>query len=64
MTDSMVFEITRLRLHIEAHTGEDKHESRHLITKEAGRHQGRQQGCPTIEGRIMAMKNNSRDYNN
>ena len=31
--------------------------------KGIGRHQGRQQGCPTIEGRIMAMKNNSRDYN-
>ena len=41
MTGSMVFEITRLRLHIEAHTGEDKHESGHLITKGAGRHQGR-----------------------
>ena len=31
--------------------------------KGAGRHQGRQQGCPTIEGRIMAMKDNGRDYN-
>ena len=59
----MVFEITRLRLHTEAHTGEDKHESGHLITKGTGRHQGRQQGCPTIEGRIMATKNNGRDYN-
>ena len=63
MTGSMVFEITRLRLHIEAHTGEDKHKSGHLITKRAGRHQGRQQGYPTIEGRIMAMKDNGRDYN-
>ena len=29
----------------------------------ASRHQGRQQGCPTIKRRIMAMKNNSRDHN-
>jgi len=63
MTGSMVFEITRLRLHIEVHTGEDKHKSRHFITKGVGRHQGRQQGCPTIEGRIMATKDNGRDYN-
>jgi len=60
----MVFEITRLRLHIEAHTRKDKHESGHLIMKGTGKHQGRQQGCPTIEGRIIAMKNNGRDYNN
>ena len=59
----MVFEIIRLQLHIEVHTRENKHESGHLITKGAGRHQGRQQGCPTIKGRIVAMKNNSRDYN-
>jgi len=59
----MVFEITRLRLYIEAHTGEDKHENRYLIMKGAGRYQGRQQGCPIIEGRIMVMKDNSRDYN-
>ena len=31
--------------------------------KGAGRHQGRQQGCPTIEGRIVATKNNGRNYN-
>ena len=55
----MVFEITRLQLHIEVHTGENKHESRHLIMKGAGR----QQGCPTIKERIVATKNNSRDYN-
>ena len=58
----MIFEITRLRLHI-THTREDKHESGHLIMKKAGRHQGRQQGCPTIEGRIMATKDNGRNYN-
>ena len=59
----MVLEITRLQLHIEAHTRKDKHESGHLITKGAGRHQGRQQGCSTIEERIIAMKDNGRDYN-
>ena len=31
--------------------------------KEAGRYQRRQQGCPTIEGRIMATKDNGKDYN-
>ena len=31
--------------------------------KGTGRHQRRQQGCPIIEGRIMAMKDNGRDYN-
>ena len=31
--------------------------------KGAGRHQGRQQGCPTIERRIMATKDNGRDHN-
>ena len=63
MTGLMVFEITRLQLHIKTHTGEDKHESRHFIIKRTGRHQGRQQGCPTIEGRIMTIKDNDRDYN-
>ena len=31
--------------------------------KGTDRHQVRQQGCPTIEGRIMAIKDNGRDYN-
>ena len=31
--------------------------------KGTDRHQRRQQGCPIIEGRIMAMKDNGRDYN-
>ena len=30
----------------------------------SSRHQGRQQGCPAIKRRIMAMKNNSGDHNN
>ena len=59
----MIFEITRLWLHAKTYTREDKHESGHLITKEASRHQRRQQGCPTIEGRIIATKDNGRDYN-
>ena len=59
----MVFEITRLQLHIKAYTRENKHKSGHLIMKEAGRHQGRQQGCSTIGRRIMATKNNSKDHN-
>jgi len=42
MTGSMVFEITGLQLHTKAHTGENEHESRHLITKGTGRHQERQ----------------------
>ena len=31
--------------------------------KGAGKYQRRQQGCPTIEGRIMATKDNGKDYN-
>jgi len=63
MTGSMVFEVTRLRFHIKAHTGENEHKSRHLIMKGADRYEGRQQGCPTIERRIMATKDNGRDHN-
>ena len=63
MTSSIVFEITRLWFHIKAYTGKDEYESRYLIMEGVSRHQGRQQGCPVIERRIMATKNNSRNYN-
>jgi len=59
----MVFEITRLQFHTETYTREDEYESGHPIKEGASRHQKRQQGCPAIERRIMAMKDNSRDYN-
>jgi len=50
MTSSMVFEVIRLRLHTKAHTGEDKHESRHSIMEGTSRHKGRQQGHTITEG--------------
>ena len=52
MTGLMVFEITRLQLHIKTYTRKDKYKSRHLIIKGTGRHQRRQQECPIIEGSI------------
>ena len=60
----MVFKITRLQFHTEIYTGEDEYKSGHLIKEGASRHQGRQQGCPVTKRRIIAMKDNSRDYNN
>ena len=63
MTSSMVFEVTKLRLHTEIHTGEDKHKGRHFIMKGSGRYKRRQQGCPIVKRRIVATKNNSRDHN-
>ena len=59
----MVFEITRLQFHIEAHTRKDKYESRYPIKERASGHQRRQQGCPVIEREIMAIKDNGRDHN-
>ena len=59
----MVFEITRLQFHVEVYTRKNKYESRHFIMEGASRHQERQQRCPTIKRRIMAIKNNGRDHN-
>ena len=42
---------------------EDKYKSRHSIKEGASRHQRGQQGCPAIERRIVAAKNNGRDHN-
>ena len=64
MTSSMVFEVTKLRLHTETHTGEDKHKGRHFIIKGTGQHKRRQQGCPIVKRRVMATKDNGRNHNN
>jgi len=63
MTDSMVFEITRLRFHTETYTRKDEYKSRHPIKEGASEHQRRQQGCPVIKREIIATKNNGRDHN-
>jgi len=59
----MVFEITKLRFYTETYTGKNEYESRHPIKEGASGYQRRQQGCPAIERRIMAVKDNSRDHN-
>jgi len=62
-TSLVVFKVTRLQLYIETYTGKDEYEGRYSFKKRTSEHKGRQQRCLTPEGRIMATKDNSRDYN-
>jgi len=62
-TSSVVFKVTKLQLYIETYTRKDEYEGRYSFKKGTSEHKRGQQGCSTPEGRIMAMKDNSRDYN-
>ena len=62
MTSSMVLEVTRLRLYVEAYTGKDKHKGRHPFKKESSEYKKRQQRCPITKGTIMDKENNSGNY--
>ena len=64
MTSLMVPQVTRLRFHIETYTGKDKHKGRHTFKKRSSEHQGRQQRRSTLEGQVVATKDNSRSHNN
>jgi len=59
----MVFKVTRLQLYVEIYTRKDKYEDRYFFKKGISEHKGGQQRYLTSGGRIMAMKDNSRDYN-
>ena len=63
MTSSVVPKVARLRFYTETYTRKDKYEGRYPFKKRSSEHQGRQQRCSTLEGQTMAMKDNSRDYN-
>ena len=63
MTSLVVFKVTRLWLYVETYTGKDKYKGRYSFKKGTSEHKERQQGCSTPEGKIMAMKDNSRDHN-
>ena len=63
MTSSVVFKVTRLWLYVETYTGKDEYKGRYSFKKGKSEHKGGQQGCSTPEGRIMSMKDNSRDHN-
>jgi len=64
MTSSVVFKVTGLWLYAETYTGKDKYKDIHSFKERTSEYQRGQQGCSTPEGRITAMKDNSRDYNN
>ena len=61
-TSSIVFEITRLWLYIEAYTGKDEHESGHPFKKGSSKYERRQQRCPITKGKIIDKENDSRNY--
>ena len=63
MTSSVVFKVTELWLYTETYTMKDKYKGRHSFKERTSEYQRGQQGCSTPEGRIMATKDNSKDYN-
>ena len=62
MTSSMILEVTRLRLYIEAYTRKDKYKDRHPFKKESSKYERRQQRYPITKGTIMDKENDSRNY--
>ena len=60
----MVSKVARLQFHTEVYTGKNKYEGRYSFKERSSEHQGRQQRYSTLEGQIMATKDNSRGYNN
>ena len=63
MTSSVVFKVTGPQFYTETYTRKDKYKGRHSFKERTSEYQRGQQGCSTPEGRIMATKDNSRDYN-
>ena len=62
-TSKIVFEVTRLRLHTTPYSQKDKYKGGYSVKKRNSGYQRRQQGCPVIERKIMAVKDNGRNHN-
>jgi len=62
-TSLVVFKVIELRLYAETYTGKNEYKDRHSFKERTSEYQRGQQGCSTSEERIIAMKDNSRDYN-
>ena len=59
----MVFKVTGLQFYTETYIGKYKYKGRHSFKERTSEYQRGQQGCSTLQGRIMVTKDNSRDYN-
>jgi len=59
----VVFKVTRLRLYAKTYTRKDEYKGRYSFKERTSEYQRGQQECSTPEGRIMTMKDNSRNYN-